>query len=364
MSQTSPLSSVDTAAAPAWARRYHAREYPAFAYTADVISFGIDPEGRLRALMVERGEEGPFKGERAWPGGFVEQAEDRDAQATAIRELEEETGVRSLRYIEPLRVYDENGRDPRQYAFREDESGGPRQVGARVISSGFLVLLSLSEDRIRPKAGGDAGDAFLAKAYDHLPWEDQRSPVGQGLRTSLVRILRAWAGRDQGRLSRIGWAWGWAEDDWNEERVRDRYDLLMEAGLVLEAHRNLWGVASQGSEDRGQAMAFDHRGMLADGLGRLRGKIKYVPATLQALLPGLFSMSHIHESVETILGRPVVRRNFRRALTDIHGLLEETALRGEPGRGGGPPPRLYRFLDGVRLMRLDPSIRIPFAPLK
>lgn len=69
----------------------------------------VNPRGEL--LLVRRGGE-PFKGCWALPGGFMEM--DETIEHCAVRELEEETGIRvtegDLRLIG---VYSAPGRDPR-----------------------------------------------------------------------------------------------------------------------------------------------------------------------------------------------------------------------------------------------------------
>ncbi len=355
---------IDISGAPAWARRYRATGYPAFAYAADLIALALSGRGDgLEVMVEERGEGGPFPGERALPGRFVDQGADRDAEAAARRELEAALGVSEPSYVEALRVYDENGRDPRQYAFQLDDGGGVELVGVRVVSSAFVALLVGDE----PATGAaDMGRrARPSDAYAYLPWEDLRSREGRAIREAMVEELRRWAGRRSDRLSRIGWAWGWVVDEWNEERARDRLELLMAAGLVEEARRDRWGVVHAGapSLEAGRAMAFDHRLMLADGIGRLRGKCKYVPAVLAALMRELFTVSQLQAGVEAVLGRPLVRQNFRRTLEEVHELLEATEFTAK-AEGAGRPPRLYRFREGAALMRLDPSIRMPFVALE
>ncbi|MGW5353421.1 NUDIX domain-containing protein [Streptomyces sp. NPDC004031] len=76
-------------------------------YTADVVA--VDPAGRV--LLIERRWE-PFAGHLALPGGHRDPGE--DSQAAAIRELDEETGVRVHRAdLTLIGTYDEPGRDPR-----------------------------------------------------------------------------------------------------------------------------------------------------------------------------------------------------------------------------------------------------------
>ncbi|MEU7865328.1 NUDIX domain-containing protein [Dactylosporangium sp. NPDC049140] len=81
-----------------------------FRLAVDLVIFTMRDE-RLQVLLVERGKE-PFLGRAALPGGFVRLPEDLDA--TATRELEEETGLegRDL-HLEQLRCYAREGRDPR-----------------------------------------------------------------------------------------------------------------------------------------------------------------------------------------------------------------------------------------------------------
>lgn len=76
--------------------------------TVDVIIFA-KRDTKLHVLLVERKYD-PFKGQWAFPGGFVEVGE-RLEQA-ALRELEEETGVSGVA-IKQLHTFGDPGRDPR-----------------------------------------------------------------------------------------------------------------------------------------------------------------------------------------------------------------------------------------------------------
>ena len=112
-------------------------------------------DGKEHILLIERGRD-PFKGELATPGGFIDY--DEDPADCAIRELEEECGIKGY---DPQLVCapGKKGRDPRKH----------------VITLVFWV--KVPEDA-EVKAGDDAAtakwyplDEILAKerlAFDHL----------------------------------------------------------------------------------------------------------------------------------------------------------------------------------------------------
>jgi 8-oxo-dGTP diphosphatase len=76
--------------------------------TVDLVIFTVRDE-LLQVLLVQRGAP-PFKDRWALPGGFVR--EDEPLEEAALRELEEETGVREV-YLEQLYTFGEPHRDPR-----------------------------------------------------------------------------------------------------------------------------------------------------------------------------------------------------------------------------------------------------------
>ena len=125
----------------------------------------------------------------------------------------------------------------------------------------------------------------------------------------------------------------------------------MEAGLVPEARRDRWGRAEAREEDAlfGREMAFDHRQILADALGRVRGKIKYTPAALMALTGPEATLDELQAACEAIAGRPLHRSNFRRAVAPAeHGKSRAPRIvartgrrRPREGKGPGVAPELY-----------------------
>ena len=130
------------------------------------------------------------------------------------------------------------------------------------------------------------------------------------------------------------------EAPWREERALDRYELLYEAGLVTEAARDRTGEESGPAlSGLGDAMASDHRRILATAISRLRGKIKYRPVVFE-LMGETFTLSQLQKTVEGIVGYPIHKQNFRRAL-DRAGFVEGTGKL--EARTGGRPAELYRY---------------------
>ena len=82
-------------------------KYPRPAVTADCIV--ITKEADPKVLLIQRGDE-PFKGAWAFPGGFMDM--DETTEQCAIRELEEETGLKVSKVYQ-IGAYSKVDRDPR-----------------------------------------------------------------------------------------------------------------------------------------------------------------------------------------------------------------------------------------------------------
>ncbi len=127
-------------------------DYPRPALTVDCVIFGLDESHQLKVLLIQRAHP-PFQGQWALPGGFVDM--DEGLEAAALRELEEETGVKDV-FIEQLYTFGEPGRDPR----------------GRVVSVAYFALVNLEEHPV--EASSDARrvrwfeiDAPPQLAFDH-----------------------------------------------------------------------------------------------------------------------------------------------------------------------------------------------------
>ena len=124
-------------------------KYPRPAVTADCVV--ITSEEEPRVLLIERGEE-PFKGCWAIPGGFLNM--DETTEQCAIRELEEETGLK-IDKANQIGAYCKVDRDPR----------------GRTISVAYLAIVELplevSGQDDAAKAKWFPVNALPPLAFDH-----------------------------------------------------------------------------------------------------------------------------------------------------------------------------------------------------
>ncbi|MBF1302348.1 MAG: hypothetical protein HXM88_09300 [Neisseria sp.] len=229
---------------------------------------------------------------------------------------------------------------------RQNEQGLP------VLYVSYLGLVREAADSILHP------DAKWQDCYGYFPWEDLRTDGGQ--RDAIVSRLRIWANSAdteevrQKRLKRIHLCWGVEPENWSEEYVLQRYEMLYESGLIAEA------AESQANFDfslTGQPMRHDHRRVLATALSRLRAKIKYRPVIFE-LMPPEFTLLQLQNSVEAISGRLLHKQNFRRQIQQ-QNLIEpsDTGVSGSKGR----PAQLYRFRDDVLPDRLISDIGLPLG---
>lgn len=229
---------------------------------------------------------------------------------------------------------------------RQNEQGLP------VLYVSYLGLVREAADSILHP------DAKWQDCYGYFPWEDLRTDGGQ--RDAIVSRLRIWANSAdteevrQKRLKRIHLCWGVEPENWSEEYVLQRYEMLYESGLIAEA------AEPQANFDftlTGQPMRHDHRRVLATALSRLRAKIKYRPVIFE-LMPPEFTLLQLQNSVEAISGRLLHKQNFRRQIQQ-QNLIEpsDTGVSGSKGR----PAQLYRFRDDVLPDRLISDIGLPLG---
>ena len=265
-------------------------------------------------------------GGSALPSGSFESGH-RSLQA-GVRSWVERQTHQPLGYVEQL------------YTFADGDRGAE---SGRVMSVSYLGLT-----REAQVSGQDAG---WQSWYRYFPWEDHRDGAPAML-AGIGAALVGWADSAE-RRQRVAIAFGQDGRAWNEELVLQRYELLFEAGLVAERARR--GGAVAGAAAPGDAMALDHRRILATGIARLRTKIKYRPVFFE-LMAESFTLFQLQQTVEALAGRRLHKQNFRR-LIDAQDLVEETgAVSLETG---GRPAKLYRFRGDVQAERAIAGTKLP-----
>lgn len=284
--------------------------------TLDALPFGpLDPEAH-RTLEL---------GLRAW--------------------VRQQTGI-EFGYVEQLYTFGDRDREP-----------GRSAGAARVISVAYLALVREEQLDQMPEAG-------WRDWYGFFPWEDWRSGKPAIIDRIMLPPLRLWvdsapnrAARAQ-RQERVDIAFGLGGAPWDGERVLRRYELLWEAGLVHEAHRDRSPASAGRAAPKGELglpMFADHRRILATALSRLRGKIRYRPVVFE-LLPPTFTLLQLQRVVESLAGLRLHKQNFRR-LVEKGGLVEGTGRIEE--HTGGRPAELFRFRREVLRERPAPGVGLP-----
>ena len=294
---------------------------------------------------IERDELRPQTSLDVLPYGPHDPETDRTLELSLRRWVAERTGLK-LGYVEQLYTFGD----------RDRAAGSPDPV-PRVISIGYLAL-------VREEQPSGSSQARWRDWYTFFPWEDWREGQPPVIRQTIEPALNAWIRRAprvsarNERLERVGIAFGLTGSTWDADRVLERYELLYEVGLVSESIRDR---ARSGPEEvgpgLGRAMDMDHRRILATGLGRMRGKLRYRPVVFE-LLPPAFTLTRLQRVVEALSGMRLHKQNFRR-LVERGGLVEGTAKLDL--RTGGRPAELFRFRREVLRERRAPGVGLPGA---
>jgi hypothetical protein len=288
------------------------------------------------------------------PFGPFDPAEHRTFELALRAFVTAQTGF-ELGYVEQLYTFGDKGRE----APLADMGAG----AARVVSVCYLALTPAAIDTAAP-------DTAWAPWSRFFPWEDWRQGRPALIDAEIAPALDAWAARAQApgdqRRARARQLFALDGAPWNEERVLERYELLYEAGLCPEAARDRAMTQGRPLPDPaprqtwllGEPMASDHRRILATGLGRLRGKLKYRPVAFE-LMPAEFTLYELQRTVEAIGGVTLHKQNFRRAL-ERTGMVE--ALGRFRLETGGRPAELFRF--ARERAGAGPALGLPLPALR
>ncbi|HEX5280783.1 MAG TPA: hypothetical protein VFW28_11960 [Micropepsaceae bacterium] len=295
-------------------------------------------EERPRVLVVRHNDEAD-----ALPFGNFDPLSHRTLESGLRNWVQEQTSVQ-LGYVEQLYTFGDRGR----HLARPGE-------GPRVVSVGYLALTRTPLER--------AG-VLWRDWYMFFPWEDWREGAPAMIASQVLPSLRHFADAAPNpdsraiRNDRIRLCFGGGTSGWDEEKVLERYELLYEAGLVVEAQRDR-GAVPPGAPigPLGLSMSFDHRRILATAMGRLRGKIKYRPVVFE-LMAGEFTLLELQRTVEALSGVRLHKQNFRR-LVEAQGLVERTGRMSH--KTGGRPAEQFRFRREVLRERPAPGVRYGFG---
>lgn len=276
-------------------RQYDAEQYRRPSVSVDVLLFTVVdgpklnfrklPQKELKVLMIKRGNH-PFIGKWALPGGFMSVGE--DLNSAAYRELKEEVNVSDI-YIEQLYTWGGVHRDPR----------------TRVISCSYMSLVDSSQLQI--KAGGGAWDARWF-TVDCTTEEERKTKRPDGFVFD-NRVRLTLSGEEETLSAVIE----------NRKQVRGRQKTAQ--------HRTV----------QNNGIAFDHALVIQYGLERLRNKIEYTDIAFN-LMPRYFTLTELQQVYEVILGKELLKANFRRKIADQ--VLETDRVKKDAGHR---PSKLYTF---------------------
>ncbi|MAE69022.1 MAG: NAD regulator [Gemmatimonadetes bacterium] len=279
----------------------------------------------------------------ALPSGALDLARDRTLEIALRRRVTEQTGI-ELGYVEQLYTFGDRHRQPTE-----------RSGGARVVSVAYLALARESppEEPISPAT------TAWRDLYSFLPWENRLAGGGERIAPNLQEWIEQPKEQRQRtrRRDRAEMSFGVGGAPWDGEGVLERYELLYEAGLVEEFHRDRQQDSEPIGATLGDAMSVDHRRICATALGRIRGKIRYRPLVFE-LLPERFTLFELQRVVEALAGVPIHKQNFRRVV-DRGGLVEGTGK--YRSRVRGRPAELFRFRKDVLRERQGPGVGLPVA---
>lgn len=171
--------------------------------------------------------------------------------------------------------------------------------------------------------------------------------VNETLDAAALRELREETGLDRVYLEQL-YTFGRVDRDPRERVVSvAHYALVRLMDHQVKAATDARNAAWFTLEDVPR-LAFDHAEILATAKERLQGKLKYKPIGFE-LLPPKFTLTQLQTLYETILERPLDKRNFRKKVlaTELLEGLDEVE-QGVAHRAA----QLFRF-DRKRYLKLE-----------
>lgn len=243
------------------------------------------PEKSLKVLLIKRNEH-PFIGKWALPGGFV--LIDEDIETAAYRELREETSVDNV-YLEQLYTYGDVNRDPR----------------GRIISTSYMSLVNA--DEIKMKAGTDAEDARWFEVSYTLKKEEREMNSSGFIENKYIEISLS-----------------------NSDIV---LKTTVRISRIVKGKRVSYKRAIVSNDQ----LSFDHGLIIQYGIERLRNKLEYSDIVFH-LMPELFTLTDLQKAYEEILGKGLLKANFRRKTSKMVTETDKST-----SDAGHRPSKLYKY---------------------
>lgn len=267
-------------------------------YTTDTLIFTIqNKEGietndlddrELKILMIQRSDH-PYINNWSLPGGFVEKDENLDCGA--LRELEEETGVKNV-YIEQLYTWGDVYRDPRD----------------RIISTSYMALVDSSELNI--SAGDDAKDARWFTVNQKIVQINKKITDNGYIREKIVKVIL----------------------------TNDDIILKGKIKITTTVEGRLRKVKRE-IVDRDN-IGFDHVLIIRYALERLKNKVEYTDIMFN-LLPEYFTIAEAYKAYQLITGKDDTIQNFRKKFISVRKMLIDTNMTSK--KYSPRPAKLYKL---------------------
>lgn len=183
---------------------------------------------------------------------------------------------------------------------------------------------------------------LIKRKYD--PFQGQWAIPGglvdenESLETAVERELQEETGIEVNYLEQLYTFGDLGRDPRNRVVTIAYYGLVKQANFELyadtDAEEAQWFNVSELPQ-----LAFDHQKIMDMAVNRLKGKIAYEPIGFE-LLDDKFPFSELHKLYETVYGKSIDRRNFKKKFLQLD-ILEE--LDEKISQGKGRPGSLFRF---------------------
>ena len=242
------------------------------------------PEKKFQVLLVKRAIE-PYKDKWSLPGTFVN--ENEKFEEAVNRCLEEKANIKDI-YLEQLYTWGDPLRDPR----------------TRVISTSYMGLVDSNDIKIKP--GKNVEDIAWFDIKLNTLKETNKEKKNGYQKTEEIEILLE-----------------------NNNKV-----LKSKVKVVKESINGTLIIYTQIIESD---LAFDHAKILIYAIERLKGKVEYTTVAFN-LMPERFTLTELQQVYEILLGKPLLKANFRRKIADM---VIETDEQQE--NAGHRPSKLYKF---------------------